>query len=210
MKFYDITMRVRPGMVVWPSEPKVEIEPLSRITHGEASNVSLLKMASHIGTHIDPPLHFIEDGMSVDELPLEAMIGECRVFDMGDIPAIDVNALESAGVLRGEKRVLFKTRNCRFLDQSNFRTDYTYIDPEAARRLVGMGVKLVGIDYLSVEKYKAPGHPTHMTLLSAGVVIVEGLDLSNVVEGNYKLICLPLRIEGGDGSPARAILVKEE
>jgi len=210
MKIYDITLPITPEMVVWPGEPKVEVEALSRISQGASSNVSLLKMPSHVGTHIDPPLHFVEGGTTVDELPLESLIGECQVCDVGDVPAIDIPVLESAKIQAGITRVLFKTRNRLFKSLREFRTDYTYIDPEAAKWLIDKGMRLVGIDYLSVEKYKTPGHPTHMTLLSAGVVVAEGLDLDKVPAGNYTLVCLPLRIAKGDGSPARALLIANE
>ena len=207
MTIHDVSVKISPDMVVWPGDAGVEITPVSRISQGGSANISELRMGSHSGTHVDPPLHFIEGGTTVDQLPLDVLIGECVVCDVRDVPAIDIPVLEACAIPEGTERILFKTRNSAFWKENEFRTDFTYIDPDAARWLIDRGIRLVGIDYLSVEKYKTPGHPTHMALLSAGVVAIEGLDLSEVSGGRYTLICLPLRIEGGDGSPARAVLI---
>jgi arylformamidase len=167
-------------------------------------------MGAHTGTHVDAPVHFIEGASRVEAMPLDVLVGEARVVEIPEeVRAINASHL-SSDELRGATRVLFKTRNSRFwTDTANgFRTDYTYIAPDAARLLVESGVRLVGIDYLSVEAFKPARYETHGVLLSSGVVIIEGLDLREIAAGSYELICLPLRITGGsgDGAPARAIL----
>ena len=208
MTIYDISIPIREGMVVWPGDTPVEITPTSRISEGAGSNVSVLRLSTHAGTHVDPPRHFIEGGGTVDRLPLDALIGECFVCEVMDTPAIRVEHLEAAGVPDGTERILFKTRNSQLLREPEFRTDFTYLEPEAADWLVRRGMRLVGIDYLSVGQFKR-GHPTHLRLLGAGVVVLETLDLSEVAGGTYTLICLPLRILDGDGSPARAVLIEQ-
>jgi arylformamidase len=209
MTIYDISVPIREGTVVWPGDTPVQITPTSKISEGAHSNVSVLRLSTHAGTHIDPPRHFIEGGGTVDRIPLDALIGACFVCEVEDETSIRVEHLEAAGVPNGTQRILFKTRNSELLREPEFRTDFTYIEPEAADWLVRRGMRLVGIDYLSVDKFKCGGHPTHLRLLESGVVVLESLDLSEVAGGTYTLICLPLRIVDGDGSPARAVLVKE-
>lgn len=209
MRIYDISVSISPDMPVYSGDPAVEIIPVSRISEGAGANVSLLKFGSHTGTHVDPPYHFVESGIKLDELPLEVLIGECMVKYVQDRRVIDKQAVEEAGIPEGTERVLFKTRNSDFWREPGFHADFTYIDPEAAEWLVERGVKLVGVDYLSVDQFKSPGHRTHLTLLGAGVIALEGLDLSEVSEGTYTLVCLPLKIAGGDGGPARAVLIEQ-
>ena len=177
---------------------------------GDAANVSFMHLGVHSGTHVDAPAHFIEGGATVDLLPLGSLIGAAEVVEVADdLKIIDANFVKSH-CHRKSQRVLFKTRNSAFWDkpEDGFRADYTYIDPAAARVLVESGVKLVGIDYLSVEQFQSNKFETHLALLSNGVVILEGLDLRAVPAGNYELICLPLKIKGGsgDGAPARVVL----
>jgi len=195
-------------MITWPGDPSVSIEPSSLIAKGKPANVSQIHMGSHTGTHVDPPLHFLENGGPVDMLDLNVLVGKALVLDMehaGD--AIETHHLEAAGLSEGTERVLFKTPNSKIWSgPAVFPDRYTALSPEAAEWLVGRGVRLVGIDFLSIERRGAAGHPTHHTLLDAGVVIVEGLDLSQTNPGEYWLTCLPLKILGGDGAPARAIL----
>jgi arylformamidase len=167
-------------------------------------------MGAHTGTHVDAPAHFIEGAPTVSNMPLDVLMGEARVVEISD----DVRAIEAGHVashnLNGAKRVLFKTRNSAFWADTakGFRTDFTHITPGAARALVEQGVRLVGMDYLSVEQFKSENFETHNILLSNNVVIIEGLDLREVAAGAYELICLPLRLMGGtgDGAPARAVL----
>ena len=201
---YDLSIPISPDMPVYPGDASAEVTPASRISEGAGANVSILRFSSHTGTHVDPPFHFIEGGATVDELPLDVLVGECLVHKV-ESPVIRIEDLE--GVPQGTERIIFKTRNSDLWHKAGFQTDYTYLDPDAAKWLVKRGIRLVGIDYLSVDKMKS-GHLAHNCLLQAGVVIVEGLDCSGVPEGMYTLVCLPLKIKGGDGAPARAILMK--
>ncbi|HEX4945029.1 MAG TPA: cyclase family protein, partial [Blastocatellia bacterium] len=159
------------------------------------------------GTHVDPPAHFVAGKATLDELPLEVLIGLARVVDVGEIRAIDVATIERAS-LAGVERVLFKTRNSRLwqADAHEFEKGFVYLETEAAERLVELGVKLVGIDYLSIEKFNFDQPTTHYALLGNDVIVVEGLNLTEVAAGDYELICLPMKIKQGDGGPARVVL----
>lgn len=186
------------------------MQPASLIAQGDAANVSRLSFSSHTGTHIDPPHHFIDGGATIDELPLDALVGEATVADLRGCPGnVGAAELEGVGLEPGVTRLLLKTRNSEKWNPMppEFPDEYVSVTREGAEWLVERSIRLVGIDFLGIEARGAPGHPTHKTLLEAGVVIVEGLDLSAVEPGNYQLACLPLRIEGGDGAPARAILI---
>jgi arylformamidase len=211
MPIFDISVPIDPTRTpTFPGDPGIEIESWAALARGDAANVSMLHLGAHTGTHIDAPAHFIKDAPGLDTIPLEALVGEARVVvisdDVREINAQHVAALE----LNGATRVLFKTRNSAFWENldGRFREDFTYINPEAARLLVNLGVRLVGFDYLSVEKFKSDDFGTHMALLSRGIVIVEGLDLRAVRAGVYEFICLPLKLAAGsgDGAPARAML----
>jgi arylformamidase len=207
MAIYDITVPVRSGMPVYEGDPGVEIKAWSALANGNSSNVSVLSFGAHTGTHVDAPAHFIEGARRIDALSLETLIGPARVIRVPDeVLEIDAGFLAKCD-LENVERVLFHTRNSNFWSEG-FRKDFTHLSPEAAEKLVGLGVKLVGTDYLSIEKFHSGHHLTHLALLSNNVVIVEGLNLKDIEAGDYELICLPLRIaEGaGDGSPARAIL----
>ena len=207
MPIYDITVPIRTNMPVYEGDPGVKIDAWSAFAKGDSSNVSMLTFGAHTGTHVDAPAHFIEGARKIDALPLETLIGAARVIRVADdVTEITPEFLERCA-LGGIERVIFHTRNSG-LWSDNFRSDYTHLLPEAARNLVNRGVKLVGTDYLSIEKFHSGHHRTHLTLLSSNVVIVEGLNLSDVPEGDYELICLPLRIAdgSGDGAPARAVL----
>jgi arylformamidase len=162
----------------------------------------------HTGTHVDAPRHFIPGGAGVESLPLAALIGPVRVVSIQHEGAVRVEELERAG-LEGVERVLFRTRNSDQWSDSLFKEDFVYLDPDAAQWLVDRGVSLVGVDYLSVEAFAAPEPLTHRTLLGAGVVVVEGLDLSEISPGDYFLSCLPLKLAGADGAPARVVLMRE-
>ncbi|MBP6822693.1 MAG: cyclase family protein [Acidobacteria bacterium] len=210
MKIYDITVPISAELPVYPGDPNIQLERIMSLENGDIANVTRLCCSTHIGTHVDPPSHFIAGAMSLDELPLETLIGTARVIDVGDVPAIDRAVLDKVlddSDLNGATRVLFKTRNSSFWPESKtFREDFVYIEPDAARRLVELGVQLVGIDYLSVEKFNFDEPATHLVLLGANVIIVEGLALRDVPPGDYELLCLPLKIKDGDGSPARVVL----
>lgn len=210
MKIYDITVPLSNDVPVYEGDPKVEITTANSIEKGDAANVSKLCFGAHTATHVDAPNHFIEGTRKVAELDLHKLIGRCRVVEIDK----NVTAIEARHVadLENAERVLFKTRNSDFWNNSaqGFRTDFTYIEPEAALILVEKGVKLVGIDYLSVEKFGSKDFRTHIILLEKEVVIIEGLDLREVSAGDYELICLPLKVisETGDGAPARTILTE--
>ena len=211
MRIYDISVAVAPGLTpTYPGDPGIEVTSWNSISRGDPANVTAINFGAHTGTHVDAPAHFIEGAAGVASLPLEALFGEALVVE---IPA-DADAVEErhvdAAALGGATRVLFKTRGSGFWDEpgGRFREDFVYVTPGAARALVAAGVRLVGIDYLSVERFGSEGFETHVTLLSAGVVIVEGLDLRAVGAGLYEFVCLPLKLAAGsgDGAPARAVL----
>jgi arylformamidase len=206
---YDVSVPIRSGGVVYPGNPPISITAQQAIAAGAGANVSRVDFGSHSGTHVDAPKHFFDDGAGVDLLPLDVLMGRARLIAFGDdiksVGAVDLRRHDLAGVTR----VLLKTRNSSWLasGSSEFHPDYTYLAPDGAEYLVGLGVRLVGVDYLSVEQFHSGHHRTHRTLLGAGVVIVEGLVLSEPPPGDYELRCLPLRLVGLDGAPARAVLV---
>ena len=208
MKIYDVTVPLSEQTPVYEGDPAVQIEAAHQIAKGDAANVSRLCFGAHTATHVDAPAHFIEGARRVDQLEFDKLLGTCRVVEIDG----DVMAIEAAHIinLEGVERVLFKTRNSDFWNDpaQGFRKDFTYIAPDAAKALVDLEIKLVGIDYLSVEKFGSEDFLTHITLLEKEVVIIEGLDLREVSGGDYELICLPLKMVGGtgDGAPARTIL----
>jgi arylformamidase len=207
---YDISVPISGETPVYPGDPGVEVVAHASLERGDAANVTLLRLGAHTGTHVDAPAHFISGASKVAELPLEALVGRARVVEVpADVLAIDERHVETL-VPAATERVLFKTRNSGFWNESGstFREDFTYITPAAARALAGRGLRLVGIDYLSIEKFKSDSFDAHVALLSRDVVLVEGLNLSDVPAGEYELSCLPLKIAGGagDGAPARAVL----
>ena len=210
MHIYDISVAISAETPVYPGDPGVEVISHASMARGAAANVSLLRLGAHTGTHVDAPAHFIRGAQTVSELPLDALVGRARVVEVpADVTAIDEAHVEAL-VPESVERVLFKTRNSAFWADGDgaFREDFTYVTPDAARALAARGLRLVGIDYLSVEKFKSDNFDAHVALLSRGVVIVEGLNLSKVPAGEYELACLPLKIAGGDGdgAPARAVL----
>ena len=207
MKIYDVTVPLAPEIPVYPGDPAFQIRQLSCLEHGDICTVSQLSFGSHTGTHVDPPSHFVAGGITLDQLSLEVLIGKARVVDAGAVDAIDASTIARAN-LAGVERVLFKTRNSKLWQrgEKEFDQNFVYLEAEAAKMLVESGVKLVGIDYLSVEKFNFDEPATHYTLLRNNVIIIEGLNLSEVAEGDYELICLPMKIKGGDGAPARVVL----
>jgi arylformamidase len=205
-RFFDITLPIAEGMLVYPDDPDVRIRPYSRIADGEDANVTALAFGSHTGTHVDAARHFIDGAQAVDALPLERLIGPARVVQIPrDVRAIGERELREAGI-DGERRVLLKTRNEVLLDRSDFQKDFAYLTGDGARYLLDAGVQLVGIDYLSVEAFDADEPVAHRVLLEQEVIIVEGVDLRDVPPGRYELVCLPLRVAGIDGAPVRAVL----
>lgn len=206
-RFYDISIPIRAGGVVYPGNPEISITLTSAVAKGASANVSQIVMGSHTATHADSSRHFFDDGQSVDEIPLDRLIGPARVVVMADdLRAVGEKELRAAKI-EGQKRVLIRTRNSALLQRNEFFPDYTYLAPDGAQYLADAGVELVGVDYLSIEQFHSGHHRTHRTLLGKDVVIIEGLDLSVPPAGDYQLICLPLRLEGLDGAPVRAVLV---
>jgi arylformamidase len=208
VRIYDISLTISEEMPIYGDDPPVEIEPISRISKGDGANVSLLRLGSHTGTHVDAPFHFVEGGTTIDGAPLDVLVGECYVCEVQASEAITVPDIESCGLPDGCRRILFKTSNSLLWEDDRFHTDFVYLDPEAADWLVDRGIQLVGIDYLSVDRFKSGAHPTHMRLLGSGAVAIEGLDLREVTQGTFFLVCLPLKIRDGDAAPARVILIE--
>ena len=207
-RLIDISVPLRSGMVHWPDNPPVRIERMLDMERGDVANVSKISLGSHTGTHMDAPIHFVRAGEGMDRLPLDATIGRARLVEIQDPVSIKPDELSQHGIGRGE-RVLFKTRNSSLgWWTQDFIEDFVYVSQEAARYLADREVRTVGVDYLSVGGFRRDGVETHQVLLGAGIWVIEGLDLSRVEPGEYELICLPLKVEDGDGAPARAILRK--
>ena len=208
MKIYDVTVAISETVPIYEGDPKVKIDSFVSIANGSAANVSNVCFGAHTGTHVDAPNHFIDGTRTVGDLDVEKLIGPCLVVEVpADIVAIEPEHLP---VLQDIDRIVFKTRNSAFWNtpEDGFRTDFTYITLATAKTLADAGIKLVGIDYLSIEAPGAEGHPVHITLLEKEIVILEGLDLREIAAGDYELICLPLKYVGGtgDGAPARTVL----
>jgi len=207
-RFFDISVPVVDQGLVYPGNPAISITPHSEVSKGASSNLSLISFGSHTGTHVDAPKHFFDAGSTVDRLPLDALIGPAQVIAYPDsVMSVTAEHLKQY-TLNGATRVLIRTRNSGFIKENEFHKDFTFLAPDAAEYLSSIGVKLVGVDYLSVEQFHSGHHKTHRTLLERGIVIVEGLDLSEVTPGEYAFSCLPLRLEGLDGAPARAVLMR--
>ena len=210
MPIYDLTVPISSELPTYPSDPGIKFADWSKLADGAGANVSSLCFGAHTGTHVDAPAHFIEGAKKVESLDLESLIGEAQVIEVPEDRATIDEQFVMANVAAGTTRVLFKTRNSTFWtgDKANFITDFTHVELKAAQWLVKRGVRLVGIDYLSIEKFGAKEHEVHRELLSHEVIILEGLNLANVPAGKYELICLPLRLRTplGDGAPARAVL----
>lgn len=208
MKIYDVSIALHPGMPVWPGDPPLTLERVNKIEAGANANVSHFASSVHVGTHVDAPYHFLPDGSTVEQMPLAALVGRATVVEFMDADTITAADLQAAGLARRTRRVLFRTRNSQYWarGERQFQTGFVGLQPEAADWLARRGIRLVGIDYLSIAPYQA-SRPTHEILLKAGVVIVEGLDLSQIPAGRYMLYCLPLKLVGSDGAPARVILI---
>jgi arylformamidase len=204
-KLLDVSVPLVAGMPAYPGNPEFELQPVTRLAEGGSSNVSRLVMGTHTGTHVDAPKHFFDDGGGVDALALDLLLGRVRVVEIPKRGGIGSEELVAAG-LREDLRVMFKTPNSALWNDPGFHPEYTYLTEDGAQYLVGQGVKVVGVDYLSVEQFKKAGAPAHRTLLASGVLIIEGLNLSDAEPGMYEMYCLPLRVAGGDGAPARVIL----
>lgn len=205
-RLVDVSVSLQPGLATYPGNPEFELQPVKRVAAGASSNVSRLVLGTHTGTHVDAPRHFFDDGPGVDGLALDLLIGRVRVIDLPFRGGITEQHLADAS-LREDLRVLLRTPNSALWNSSEgFHQDYTYLTEQGAKYLVDQGVKVVGVDYLSVEQFKKPGAPAHRALLGENVVIIEGLNLSDAEAGTYEMYCLPLRVAGADGAPARVVL----
>jgi len=202
----DISVAIHPGLVHWPGDPDLEVEWRLRLEKGDECNLSVLRLGSHSGTHMDAPLHFLANAKTLDRMPLEATIGPARVIEIKDRESIKPAELRAQSIRRGE-RILFKTRNSKAgWQKRGFDENFVYLSKEGAAYLAERRIRTVGIDYLSVGGFKRDSVEPHEILMRAGIWIIEGLNLSKVKGGRYELICLPLKVLGSDGAPARAIL----
>jgi len=209
MKIYDISLPISPAMPVWPGDPALVLERVESMDDGAHVNVSRLSCSVHTGTHVDAPHHFLNDGRTVESLSLDALTGPAWVAAIP--PGADLvtaPVLEAASIPAGTTRLLMKTRNSEIWrrGEMRFQEDFVAVSPDGAEWLLAHGIRLIGVDYLSVAPFQ-DSDPTHHLLLKSGVVILEGVDLSAVEAGAYDLYCLPLKLVGSDGAPARAILV---
>ncbi len=212
MRIIDISLPIGPDLLVWPGDPAIEVAPRLQLSKGDPANVSELRIGTHTGTHVDPPVHFVEGGAGIDRVPVDVLYGSCFVADArGTRGQLGAAELDGLGVPEGTVRLLLKSDNSEIWrhQPAEFPAEYTCLSPEGARWIVQRGLRIVGVDFLSIEKKGEPGHPTHVELLSSGVVIVEGLNLADVEPGQYVLAVLPLKIVDGDGGPARAVLLAE-
>lgn len=207
MKLIDVTVPLDSLTPTYPGNTPFSLEPIKRLANGDSSNVSTLHLSAHAGTHVDAPRHFFDEGAGVESLALEMLCGRCRVIHLttrkGITPA-DLSGID----LNEDVRLLIKTQNSRFWGSPDFHSDFVGVTEAGARYLVERGVKVLGVDYLSVEPFKTPGAPAHHVLLGAGTIVIEGLNLRDVEPGVYELFCLPLAVVGADGAPARVILRK--
>ncbi|VVB51424.1 Kynurenine formamidase [uncultured archaeon] len=207
MKVIDVSLTLSPNMPTYPGDPKPKFTPLQTIGK-DGSAFTLLEFGSHAGTHVDAPAHFIKNATTVDAIPLEALVGSAKVFDLTRIKeAITSKDLEKFKIKKGD-RILLKTRNSRITPKKKSNKKFVHLTESAAEYLAEKKVLAVGIDCLSIEKFGEKKHSVHKRLLSAGIVIIEGLNLSDAPEGECLLVCLPLKALGLDGAPARTVLIK--
>ena len=204
-RIYDITVPLSRSLTVYPGDPSIAIEPITQLAKGDVSNTSHIALCSHSGTHLDAPRHFFAQGDGIDGLDLNTLIGAVRVLAITGQNHITADMLRTCE-LGTSQRILFKTCNSRLWAQSDFQPDYIALTASAAHYLVARGIRLVGIDYLSVDAYEDNEFPVHRILLGANVLILEGLDLRAVTAGDYELMALPLKIQDGDGAPTRVVL----
>jgi arylformamidase len=210
MKIHDISLSISPEMPVWPNDPAVVLEQVTSMDAGAHDNISRLACSVHTGTHVDAPHHFMNDHRTVESLALDILVGPALVVQIPDeLMVVNAEVLERSAIPEGTKRLLLKTRNSHLWERGEqmFDEKFVGISANGAQWLVDKRVLLVGIDYLSVAPYHQ-SIPTHRTLLAPGIIIVEGMNLSAVDPGEYTLYCLPLKLVGSDGAPARAILVE--
>ncbi len=211
MRYYDLSVNITPGLPIWPGDPAIQIQRNSKMEEGSSCNVTTVNMTAHVGTHIDAPYHFIQDGKTIDQIPLSVLIGRAYVMYFPDTRQITADHIRQHGLPKRVKRILFKTRNSNYWshEQTPFRQNYVSLTPDAAQLLVDKDILLVGIDYVSIAPFEDVV-TTHRILLANGVVVVEGLNLKDINPGHYTLYALPIRLSGSDGAPARVILVGGE
>ena len=205
MRLIDVTVPLDAQLPTYPHNTPFTLEPIKRIARGDSSNVSTLHMSAHAGTHVDAPRHFFDEGAGTEALPLELLVGRTRVIEVSSRTGITAEDLDGID-FSDDIRVLIKTHNSHLWGSPEFETGYVGVTESGAKRLVERGLKVVGVDYLSVEQFRKPGAPAHHILLGAGTIVIEGLDLRDVDPGIYEMFCLPLRIVGSDGAPARVVL----
>ena len=205
MKLIDVSVPLDTSLASYPNNLPFSLEAIKRLSRGDSSNVSALHMSAHTGTHVDAPRHFFDEGPGTEALPLELLIGRAHVIELRTRAGITADDLAPID-LSEDVRVLIKTQNSRLWGDPEFRKDYVGITESGAKYLVDHGIKVVGVDYLSVEVFKTPGAPAHHVLLGAGTIVIEGLNLLDVEPGVYEMLCLPLRVVGSDGAPARVVL----
>jgi arylformamidase len=207
MKLIDVTVPLDTTLATYPNNTPFSLEGIKRISRGDTANLSTVHMSAHSGTHVDAPLHFFDDRPGTEALSLDLLIGPAQVIELSGGDAVTADDLSNVD-LAGSIRLLIKTRNSNLWSSSEFHTDYVGVSESGAKYLVERGIRVVGVDYLSVERFRWPGAPAHHVLLGAGVVVIEGLDLRDVEPGVYDMYCLPLRIVGSDGAPARVVLAR--
>jgi arylformamidase len=205
---YDVTVPITNSMPVWPGDPAVQLTSKSHESRDKTHTVCVtnINMGSHTGTHIDAPFHMVDDGKKLEEISLEVFTGKASVFEILGVRSIGPAELAPFD-LKGVERVLFKTDNSEHWNDGKFYEEFVYLEPEGAEILVQQGVRLVGIDYLSIDKFRSPSHPSHFVLLKKDIPIIEGLNLNAVPAGQYTLVGLPLNLQCADGAPARVILM---
>jgi len=210
MKIYDLTVPIHTTMAVWPGDPKVSNGLESSIKAGNDANITKIQMSAHTGTHIDAPFHFVDEGISIDLLDLNLLIGEAEVIEIDhDVKMITASTLADVGKVKWPSRILFKTNNShkKLLEKPEFSRDFVSLSVDASEFLIAKGVKLIGIDYLSIAPF-VNGDQTHVVLLENEIIIIEGLNLTEVNPGVYQLIALPIKLQGADGAPARVVLLQ--
>ena len=205
MKLIDISVPIDASLATYPGNTPFALEAIKRIARGDSSNVSTLRMSAHAGTHVDAPRHFFDDRPGAESLPLDLLCGRTRVIELTTRRVVTPEDLAGFD-LREDMRLLLKTHNSRLWGSPVFHEDFIGVSEGAAHFLVDRGVKVLGVDYLSVEPFKAPGAPAHHVLLGAGTIVIEGLNLRDVEPGIYEMFCLPLPVVGADGAPARVVL----
>ena len=205
MKLIDVSVPLDANLPSYPGNTPFVLESVKRIANGDSSNVSSLHLSAHAGTHVDAPRHFFDSGLGVEALPLEMLFGRARVIEVTSRKGIGANELSGADLSK-DVRLLIKTHNSRLWGSPEFHRNYAGVTESGAKHLIEHGIKVVGVDYLSVEEFKRPGAPAHRVLLGGGTIVIEGLNLRDVEPGVYEMFCLPLRVVGADGAPARVVL----